>query len=150
MQRFAIAVIAICLLSALAVFQASAPAADDAPGPPTLFIAGDSTAAVSSPTQKGWGIGFQDYFDPTKLIVVNAAKSGLSSRTFITSGSWDAIISKVKPNDYVIIQFGHNDNGPVASFRFRGTMPSLGDETQDVQNAKGENETVHTFGWYMK
>src|SRR6478672_10725285 len=151
MQRFAIAVVAVCLHIALAMLQGSAPA-DEAPvaGPPTLFIAGDSTAAVNSPAQKGWGVGFQNYFDPAKLIIVNAAKSGLSSRTFITSGSWDAIMSKVKPNDYVIIQFGHNDNGPVASFRFRGTMPSLGDETQEAHNAQGQNETVHTFGWYLK
>src|SRR5262245_65360110 len=147
MQRYVIAVVAVYLLIVPVMFQASAPAADEAPvvGPPTLFIAGDSTAAVNSPTQKGWGVGFQDYFDPTQLIVVNAAKSGLSSRTFITSGSWDAIMSKVKPNDYVIIQFGHNDNGPVASFRFRGTMTSLGDEQQDVKYTKAEIETVQTF-----
>ena len=117
---------------------------------PTLFIAGDSTAAINSATQRGWGVAFQDYFDPAKLKVVNGAKSGLSTRTFINSGSWDAILSKVKPNDYVIIQFGHNDNGPVDSFRFRGTMPSLGDETQEAHNAQGESETVHTFGWYLK
>ncbi len=117
---------------------------------PTLFIAGDSTAAINSATQKGWGVGFQDYFDTAKLTVINGAKSGLSSRTFISSGSWDAIISKVKPNDYVIIQFGQNDNGPVDSFRFRGTMPSLGDETQEAHDAQGQPETVHTFGWYLK
>jgi len=117
---------------------------------PTLFIAGDSTAAVNSATQKGWGIGFQDYFDPAQLKIVNGAKSGLSSRTFINTGSWDAIISKVQPHDFVIIQFGHNDNGPVDSFRFRGTMPSLGEETQEAHDAQGKPETVHTFGWYMR
>ena len=130
---------------------ASAPAPAPAPAAiPTLFIAGDSTAAVNSATQKGWGIGFQDYFDPAKLKIVNRAVSGLSSRTFITGGSWQRIISAVQPNDYVIIQFGHNDNGPVDSFRFRGTMASLGDETQEAHNAQNQPETVHTFGWYMK
>ncbi len=128
---------------------ASAPAAST-PSIPTLFIAGDSTAAINSATQKGWGVGFQDYFDPAKLKIVNRAVSGLSSRTFITGGSWDRILSALQPNDYVIIQFGHNDNGPVDSFRFRGTMPSLGDETQEAHNAQNQPETVHTYGWYMK
>jgi lysophospholipase L1-like esterase len=128
---------------------APAPAAS-APTVPTLFIAGDSTAAVNSATQKGWGVGFQEYFDPAKLKIVNRAVSGLSSRTFITGGSWGRLIAAVQPNDYVIIQFGHNDNGPVDAFRFRGTMPSLGDETQEAHNAQGAAETVHSYGWYMK
>lgn len=140
----------ICLGAAPAPPVATPAPATETAAIPTLFIAGDSTAAVNSATQKGWGIGFQDYFDPAKLKIVNGAKSGLSSRTFISSGSWQAIISKVKPNDYVIIQFGHNDNGPVDSFRFRGTMPSLGDETQEAHNAQNQPETVHTYGWYMK
>jgi lysophospholipase L1-like esterase len=146
--------LAACVVGALfarsALAQtASAPAAGT-PVVPTLFIAGDSTAAVNSATQKGWGVGFQDYFDASKLKVVNRAVSGLSSRTFITGGSWGRIISAVQPNDYVIIQFGHNDNGPVDAFRFRGTMPSLGDETQEAHNAQGAAETVHSYGWYMK
>jgi lysophospholipase L1-like esterase len=121
-----------------------------AQGGVTLFIAGDSTAASNSQAAMGWGIHFQDYFEPGKVKIVNGARSGLSSRTFMTGGAWEAIISKVKPHDYVIIQFGHNDNGPVDSFRFRGTMPSLGEETQEAHNARGEAETVHTYGWYMR
>ncbi len=117
---------------------------------PTLFIAGDSTAASNTANAMGWGIHFQDYFDPAKLKIVNGGKSGLSSRTFISGGSWNAIISQVKAHDFVIIQFGHNDNGPVDSFRFRGTMPSLGAETQEAHNAQNQPETVHTFGWYMR
>jgi lysophospholipase L1-like esterase len=116
----------------------------------TLFIAGDSTAAVNSSTQQGWGIHFQDYFDPAKLTIINAARSGLSTRTFISSGAWDAIVNRLQPHDYVIIQFGHNDNGPLDSFRFRGTLPSLGEETQQAHNAQGQPETVHTFGWYLR
>jgi lysophospholipase L1-like esterase len=154
MNRLCLAMIGVCV--ALLVFlgaaptpPATAPASAAAPIP-TLFIAGDSTSASNTPTAMGWGIHFQDYFDPAKLKVVNGGKSGLSSRTFITGGSWEAIISKVRAHDFVIIQFGHNDNGPVDSFRFRGTMPSLGEETQEARNAQGQPETVHTFGWYMR
>jgi lysophospholipase L1-like esterase len=144
--------IVVGLLVVLSISQARAQEAQVVPVGecPTLFIAGDSTAAINSASQRGWGVGFQEYFDSAKLTIVNGAKSGLSSRTFVTSGAWDAIISKVKPNDYVIIQFGHNDNGPVDSFRFRGTMPALGDETQEAHDAQGQPETVHTFGWYLK
>jgi lysophospholipase L1-like esterase len=151
MPKNAIVIGAVCFI-ALSMRQSAAQTEPTTPSEnrPTLFIAGDSTAAINSATQRGWGVGFQDYFDPAKLNVVNGAKSGLSTRTFITSGAWDAILSKVKPNDYVIIQFGHNDNGPVDSFRFRGTMPSLGDDTQEAHNATGEPEIVHTFGWYLK
>ena len=152
MPRILSTVVVLCLLIVLSTGQARAQTTSATPSenPPTLFIAGDSTAAVNSATQQGWGIGFQDYFDPAKLKIVNGSKSGLSSRTFISSGSWDAIISKVKPNDFVVIQFGHNDNGPVDSFRFRGTIPSLGDETEEAHNAEAQPETVHTFGWYLK
>jgi lysophospholipase L1-like esterase len=147
-----------CLAAAaLAALTGAAPAPPTPPATtpaastiPTLFIAGDSTSASNTAVAMGWGIHFQDYFDPAKLKVVNGGRSGLSSRTFITGGSWESIISKVKPGDYVIIQFGHNDNGPVDSFRFRGTMPSLGDETQDAHNAQGQPEIVHSFGWYMR
>lgn len=131
----------------------SAPPANErekAGNPATLFIVGDSTAAINSSTQQGWAVHFQDYFDPAKLKIVNAARSGLSSRTFITSGNWDALINAVCPHDYVLIQFGHNDNGPVDSFRFRGTPPSLGDETQEAHNAQGQPEIVHSFGWYLR
>jgi lysophospholipase L1-like esterase len=114
---------------------------------PTLFIAGDSTATTGA----GWGAHFQDYFDPAKLKIVNGARGGLSSRTFITNRAWDAVISKVQTNDYVIIQFGHNDNGPVDTGPMRGTMPSIGEETKEIPaTAQRPAETVHTFGWYMR
>jgi lysophospholipase L1-like esterase len=157
MRKIIVAVVQSLLLITVFVRGACAQTTSAEPGNdskenpiPTLFIAGDSTAAVNTPVQQGWGVGFQDYFDPAKLKIVNGSKSGLSSRTFISSGSWDAILSKVKSNDFVVIQFGHNDNGPPDAFRFRGTMPSLGDETQEAHDAKGQPETVHTFGWYLK
>lgn len=144
---------AICLFACflwLGAAPASRPAASASGHVTTLFIAGDSTAASNTPTAMGWGIRFQEYFDPARLRIVNGARSGLSTRTFISSGAWDSILSRLQPNDYVILQFGHNDNGPVDAFRFRGTMPSLGDETQEAHNVQGQPETVHTFGWYMR
>ncbi|MES1166959.1 MAG: GDSL family lipase, partial [Pseudomonadota bacterium] len=81
---------------------------------PTIFVASDSTAARGSDTGiQGWGVPFADYFDPAKMNVFNGARGGRSSRTFITDGSWEQIISKVKAGDYVLIQFGHNDGGAI-------------------------------------
>lgn len=84
---------------------------------PTIYIIGDSTAAekdisTGSP-ERGWGMVLQGFFDKG-IRVENYAKNGRSSRSFYTEGLWQEVISRVKPGDYVIIQFGHNDEKPKA------------------------------------
>ena len=60
------------------------------PALPGIFIAGDSTAARGAgENQQGWAVPFADYFDPAKVNIVNLARGGRSSRTFITEGLWD-------------------------------------------------------------
>ena len=94
--------------------QAAATRAPINPALPTVFIAGDSTAARGNGnTQEGWGVPFAAYFDPTRVNVVNRARGGRSSRTFITEGAWDQLLAEVKAGDTVLIQFGHNDGGPI-------------------------------------
>jgi lysophospholipase L1-like esterase len=140
----------------LAVGHASAQ--DRAPSAlPTIFIAGDSTAAPGArERQQGWGEPFAAYFDSTKVNVVNLARGGRSSRTFITEGLWDQLIARVKPGDTVLIQFGHNDGGPLNDeppppLRARGSLPGLGEETKEIDNVlTKQHEVVHTFGWYMR
>src|SRR5882757_6360901 len=76
------------------------------PALPTIFIAGDSTAARGQGVrQQGWGVPFADYFDPAKVNVANRARGGRSSRTFIAEGSWDKIIADANAGDIVLIQF---------------------------------------------
>ncbi len=116
---------------------------------PTLFIAGDSTASNSAPGQQGWGDPFASYFDPAKIHVVNRARAGRSSRTFLTEGLWDKLLADAKPGDFVLIQFGHNDGGPIDKDRARGSLPGIGDETREATMPNGTQETVHTYGWYM-
>src|SRR5215831_6852354 len=72
---------------------------------PSIFIAGDSTAANGMPGAIGWGKPFGALFDASKVSVVNSARGGRSSRTFITEGLWDQLIAGVKTGDYVLIQF---------------------------------------------
>ncbi|HVW09092.1 MAG TPA: GDSL-type esterase/lipase family protein, partial [Bryobacteraceae bacterium] len=122
------------------------------PALPSIFIAGDSTAADGVPDAIGWGRPFPRFFDTAKMNVVNEARGGRSSRTFITEGLWDKLLADVKPHDYVIIQFGHNDGGDINGEKIaRGSLPGLGEETQEIDNnVTKQHETVHTFGWYMR
>ncbi len=120
---------------------------------PGIFIAGDSTAARGAGTnQQGWAVPFAGYFDPAKVNVVNRARGGRSSRTFITEGLWDQLLANVKRGDIVLIQFGHNDAGAINDTnRARGSLPGLGEETEEIDNLlTKKHEVVHTYGWYLR
>lgn len=120
---------------------------------PTLFIAGDSTAARGAGiNQQGWGVPFEDYFDPTKINFANRARGGRSSRTYVTGGLWDQLLTQTKRGDIVLIQFGLNDGGAINdAVRARGSIPGLGEETQKIENQlTGKQEVVHTYGWYLR
>ena len=123
------------------------------PALPSIFIAGDSTAACGSGTnQQGWAVPFAGYFDAAKVNIVNRARGGRSSRTFITEGLWDQLLDMVEPGDIVLIQFGHNDAGAIDDDRrARGSLPGLGEETEEIDNQlTKKHETVHTYGWYLR
>ncbi len=105
----------------------------------TIFIIGDSTAAKKdlskgSP-ERGWGMALQCYFDETFIRVDNHAVNGRSSKSFIDEGRWQKVLDKIQPGDYVIIQFGHNDEKPQPA---RHTDPG---STFDYNYAKFVRET---------
>ena len=78
----------------------------------TIFIIGDSTAAnkdlSKGKLERGWGMALQCFFDDN-ILVDNHAVNGRSSLSFLNEGRWDKVLERLKPGDYVIIQFGHND-----------------------------------------
>lgn len=81
----------------------------------TVFMIGDSTMA-NKPLEKenqerGWGQMLPIWLKGA-IKVDNHAVNGRSSKSFIDQGRWDAVLAKIKPGDYVIIQFGHNDEKP--------------------------------------
>jgi rhamnogalacturonan acetylesterase len=123
---------------------------------PTLYIIGDSTVKNGSGKGGGglwgWGDFMYEQLDTMKISIRNFARGGRSSRTFVTEGLWDNVLSKIKPGDFVIMQFGHNDGGAVNdSSRARGTIRGTGEETQEIDNIlTGKHEVVHSFGWYMR
>lgn len=125
---------------------------------PTLYLVGDSTMKNGTPGQKGWGDEISRYFDPARINVVNEAIGGRSSRTYRNEGRWDALLGMIGKGDFVVIQFGHNDSGPInepmpvtAATRARGTIKGTGEETRDIDNVlTKKHEVVHSFGWYMR
>ena len=115
---------------------------------PTIWVIGDSTA--SNANRRGWADPFADYFDQTRAHTVNRARAGRSSRTFLTEGLWEKVRAELKPGDYVLIQFGHNDGGPPDKDRARGSLPGTGEESQDFTLPNGNQERVYTFGHYLR
>jgi rhamnogalacturonan acetylesterase len=115
---------------------------------PTVWVIGDSTA--SNVNRRGWGDPFGDYFDQAKVHTINRARAGRSSRTFVTEGLWEKVRAELKPGDYVFLQFGHNDGSAPDKDRARGSLPGLGDESQEFTLPNGSQETVYTFGHYMR
>ena len=81
----------------------------------TIFVIGDSTAAekdnYKKSPERGWGMVLQGCFDE-KVLVDNHAVNGRSSKSFLDQGRWNKVLERIKPGDYVVIQFGHNDEKP--------------------------------------
>ena len=137
----------------LAVCATTSPAQTGAqPAQPTLFIIGDSTVKNSTAGLQGWGDPIAELFDQTRIKVENRARGGRSSRTFQTEGLWDQILAELKPGDFVLMQFGHNDGGAINDeSRARGSLPGTGDKIEEIDNLiTKKHEVVHTYGWYMK
>jgi rhamnogalacturonan acetylesterase len=130
------------------------------PGVPTLFLCGDSTMD-SRPNAKeplvngfrariGWGGSVIPYFDTDRINVENHAKGGISTRTLMNGGYWRAILSRLKPGDFVLIESGHNDSSALDGPTGRGTIKSNAEATTQIINKDGQSEVVHTYGWYLR
>lgn len=80
-----------------------------------IFIAGDSTACNyphegdnNRYPQTGWGQVFGELFND-EVIVVNCARSGRSSKSFLREENYQFISDNIQKGDYLFIQFAHND-----------------------------------------
>jgi lysophospholipase L1-like esterase len=135
--------------------RGKAPGSSRKKGRPVVFTIGDSTVKNGrddgSNGQFGWGSLLWQWFDTAKVSVENHALGGRSSRTYISEGLWDKVLTGVQKGDYVFIQFGHNDAGPLNTGRGRASLRGNGDnDTTVVMEATGKQETIHSFGWYMR
>ena len=122
---------------------------------PVLFLVGNSTMRTGTlgngnNGQWGWGFFAQQYFDKERITVENHALGGTSSRTFYTK-LWPAVLEGVKPGDWVLIELGHNDNGPYDHGRARASIPGIGTDSMVVTiQETGVVETVYSYGEYMR
>src|SRR4051812_18237679 len=134
-------------------FPAASPSID--PNLPTLWLIGDSTVRNGRDNgnngQWGWGNPIASFFDTKKINVQNRAVGGTSSRTYLRD-FWPQVLPLIKDGDFVIMQFGHNDSGPLNdNSRARGTIKGNGEETEEIDNLlTHQHETVHSYGWYLR
>ncbi len=135
----------------------------------TIFMVGDSTMANKSiaknALERGWGMMLPGFFT-SDVVVDNHAQNGRSSKSFMNEGRWKAVCDKIKPGDFVFIQFGHNDEKPdttrytnpettfkqnlakyVADTRERGATPVL--FTSIVRRKFVDGKLEDTHGRYI-
>ena len=127
---------------------------------PVLFLVGNSTMRTGTlgngnNGQWGWGFYAHEYYDENKITVENHALGGTSPRTFYTN-LWKPVLEAVKKGDYVFLELGHNDNGPIDSIRARssyrpnGVLEVKEDSISIYNKVTKRQETVYTFGGYTR
>ncbi|MBP5770548.1 MAG: rhamnogalacturonan acetylesterase [Bacteroidaceae bacterium] len=126
---------------------------------PVLFLVGNSTMRTGTKGngdngQWGWGFFEHHYFDENRITVENQALGGTSSRTFYNQ-LWPDVKKGIRAGDYVIIELGHNDNGPFDSGRCRASIRGISATDSLVVTLKegpnkGKTETVYSYGEYMR
>ena len=123
-------------------------------GCPVLFTVGDSTVRNQDEDENGqwgWGSVIAELFDLNRISVENCAKAGRSARTYLEEGRWDKVYNALQPGDFVLIQFGHNDAGPINTGKARAELPGAGDESKVfLMEATRKYNVVYTFGWYLR
>jgi len=133
--------------------QPSPYAAQREAGKPVVFFTGDSTVKNADKDDDGmWGWASQaaTVFDESKITLVNAARAGRSTRSFIREGLWEKVYDALQPGDFVTIQFGHNDICPITDAKARGVIPGAEDTLHVYKLDNGTYEVVYSFGWYLR
>jgi DNA sulfur modification protein DndE len=85
-----------------------------------VFMIGDSTMAdkpLNDNPERGWGQLLPRYLSEDAQ-VKNYAVNGRSTKSFIKEGRWDSVMKYLQKDDYVFIQFGHNDEKSEDTIRY--------------------------------
>lgn len=105
-----------------------------------IFMAGDSTMSIKETKaypETGWGMPFAYFWDST-IEIVNRAKNGRSTKTFISEGLWKSIADEASEGDYVLIQFGHNDESKQKTDRYTTPDEYKANLTKFVKEARAK------------
>jgi lysophospholipase L1-like esterase len=128
---------------------------------PVLFLVGNSTMrngtlGNGNNGQWGWGYFAHEFFNEDKITVENHALGGTSPRTFYRR-LWPDVLKGIQKGDYVILELGHNDNGPIDHDRARssykgkdGKQPLTTDSILVTIQETGKQEMVYSFGGYLR
>ncbi len=111
---------------------------------PAIFMIGDSTMADKplrpAQPERGWGQLLPVYFDDA-VQVRNRAGNGRSSKSFRDEGRWRPVMDALRPGDFVIIQFGHNDEKKYDPKRYTEAFGSFQENmsryVREVRSKKG-------------
>lgn len=114
-RRFRLTVVLIGLLAIFAPCGGALAATNDlasAKRAPAIFMCGDSTMAnkplIPAQPERGWGQLLPMYFQDS-VRIENLAMNGRSTKSFRDEGRWQTVMDRLEPGDYVIVEFGHND-----------------------------------------
>lgn len=122
---------------------------------PVIFLVGNSTmrnGTLGNGNNGQWGWGYFEhlYWDERRITVENHALGGMSTRTFYRD-LWQPVLKGVQKGDYVFLELGHNDNGPLDSGRARSCIKGIShDSTLVTIKETGRQEMVYTFGGYIR
>lgn len=109
----------------------------------TIWVVGDSISSDHNDednlTQNaepitGWGNVLQNYLGD-KVTIQNKARSGRSSKSYIKESVYKEVEKGIQAGDYMIVQFGHNDED---------------DSPKLHTDAEGTSDTEESFKWYLK
>ncbi|MFF7647654.1 GDSL-type esterase/lipase family protein [Streptomyces canus] len=142
--------VTVAALSAAPLALGATGAAQAAPRrSPTLYIAGDSTAAqkyADAAPETGWGMALP-FFLRKDLPVANHAVNGRSSKSFVDEGRLATILGLIRPGDLLLVQFAHNDEKTADPTRYTEPWTTYQDYLRlyiDGARAKGARPVLAT------
>ena len=101
----------------------------------TVFLCGNSTVVdQDNEPWASWGQMIPRFFDE-EVCFANYAESGETAASFIAAGRLKKLLTQIKKGDYVIVEFGHNDQkltgvGDGAFYSFMTNMKIFVDEAR--------------------
>jgi lysophospholipase L1-like esterase len=109
-----------------------------------IFLIGDSTMAdkpLADNPEHGWGQMFPMFFSQY-VHIMNYAVNGRSTKSFLTEGNWKKVYDQLQPDDYVFIQFGHNDAKKEDTLRYAAPRPDYKDNLKRIIHETREKSAI--------
>ena len=109
-----------------------------------IYLIGDSTMAdkpLEDNPERGWGQMLPEFFNE-HVHIFNHAVNGRSTKSFIDEGRWQTVLDSLKAGDYVIIQFGHNDQKEYDTTRYAAPNGAYKSNLEKFVNESRAKEAI--------